>query len=388
MLKKRTFSLAGAGALGAAALLLSGCGGNSFSKNTFGNYAETLPAVYGLDPIAINPAATGLSTPTGFELSGLGSPDGKTAYLTAATAFTVVQNPGGTASLPVNVNTVTSGAPQLPYGFSTGGVYINAAAGSGVPAAAVLTGTSVTFRAALANGVASNNTPAISTATLTSTDPQWTLGTLPMTFNNVGSGPLANGTYVTGTNGTPTPFTLPFTEGIHSVVVTVTDAAGRATATTFAIPVSAPSSVTLFLQSFTVVTAAVAATSTTPAVPATTSQNPITPGDLVSLDGGTAQTADAQGTVIFFTTPGTHTITEKSADGATTVQTATFSLPLTDAKGVVTGGTPGTTVYGVPADNGTGSGTGSGTGTGGGTGGASGALRGKIAVGGKLVNRR
>lgn len=345
MNQKRKLSLAGVGALGAAALLLSGCGGNSFSKQTFGNYAEVVPVAYGLDPIAINPNLQ--QTTFGYELSGLGSPDGKTAYLTAATGFNIVTNSGG-AALPVNVDTGLGGTtPQLPYGFSTGGVYIDNAAGAGVPAAAVLTGASVTFRAALANGVAKNATPPIASATLSSTDPQWTLGTLPMTFNDVKSGPLANGTYVTGTGGNPTPFTLPFTQGIHSVVVTVTDAVGRVTTTTFAIPVSDPASVTLFLQSITVLAPAVPATATAPAVPATVTKTAITPGDLVSVDGGTAVTADAQGTAVLFTTPGTHTVTETKPDAIKTVQSATFTLPLTNAKGEVIAGAPGSTVYDV-----------------------------------------
>lgn len=333
MNKQRTFSLAAVGALGAATLLLSGCGGNSFSKQTFGNYAEVVPVAYGVDPIAINP---NLSNPIfGYELSGLGSPDGKTAYLTGASAFNIVTNSGG-AALPVNVDTGLGGTtPELPYGFSTGGVYVDNVNGAGVPAAAVQTGASVTFRAALANGVASNAAPPIASASLSSTDPEWTLGTLPMTFNDTKGGPLANGTYVTGTSGTPTPFTLPFTQGIHTVVVTVTDAVGRVTATTFEIPVAAPASVTLFLQNITVLAPAVAATATDPAVPATPKKTAITPGDLVSLDGGTAVTADAQGTAIFFTTPGTHTVAETKPDKSA-VQTATFTLAADTA---------GTTVY-------------------------------------------
>ncbi len=319
MNKKRTISLAGVGALGAATLLLSGCGGNSFSKQTFGNYAEVVPVAYGLDPIAINPNLQ--VTPIGYELSGLGSPDSKTAYLTAATAFTILKN-SGNAGLPVNVDTGLGGTtPELPFGFSTGGTYIDKAAGAGVPAAAVLSGASVIFRAALANGVASNATPPITSATLSSADPQWTLGTLPMTFNDPKTGPLSNGTYVTGTGGNPTPFTLPFTQGIHTVAVTVTDSVGRVTTTTFEIPVSAPASVTLFLQNIT---------------PASGTATAVTPGDLVSLDGGTAVTADAQGTAIFFTTPGTHTVTETNPDGSKTIQTATFTLAATTA---------GTTAY-------------------------------------------
>lgn len=334
MNKKRTFSLAAVGALGAATLLLSGCGGNSFSKQTFGNYAEVVPVAYGLEPIAINPNLQ--NTIASYELSGLGSPDGKTAYLTAATAFTIVTNSGG-AALPVNVNThvdangLPLSPPELPYGFSTGGVYIDKAAGAGVPATAAVSGASVTFRAALANGVANNATPPIASATLTSTDPQWTLGTLPMTFNNVGGGPLANATYVTGTSGNPTPFALPFTAGLHSVVVTVTDVVGRVTATTFAIPVvdAANSAV----QANIVATVPDGSAKGTTATLLSASAAITAP-----TAGATPQsTVDAQNNVVLFAAPGTQTITATAQvevdtpDGkmVTYTQTGTLDVALT-----------------------------------------------------------
>ena len=359
--RQKLSSVSGIGALGAAALLLGGCGGSSFQKNTFGNYANTLPAAYGIEPSA---ASSNLqATPTFFETSGLGSADSKTGYLTAATDFAIVKNPDN-STIAVNVDPNATG--KIPLGFSAGGFYIDQGVGSAtaVPATAVLTGTSTVFRAALANGISTNNTPPISTngVTLSSTDPEWTLGTLPMIFSNPGAGPLSNGTYVTGAGTTPTPFTLPFTtSGIHTVIVSVTDDAGRQTATTFAMPVVKPTDVALFLQSFTI---AVAATTTTPA---TTAQNPITAGDTVTIDGGpgigtypatgynagtskaSAPTvADAQATVVLFTTPGTHTIAEMDPTGKV-VQTATFVIPATAA---------GTTLVGVPVDNGSGSGGG------------------------------
>ena len=58
MHKKQTLALTGIGMTGAA-VLLAGCGGNSFSKNTFGNYPNTLPYIYGLEPIAYYGAANG-----------------------------------------------------------------------------------------------------------------------------------------------------------------------------------------------------------------------------------------------------------------------------------------------------------------------------------------
>ncbi len=321
---KKTFPFLGVGALGAAALLLSGCGGGSLQKNTFANYPNTLPAAYGLEPSAAS--ANLQQTPLFYETSGLGTADGTSAFLTAATDFTIGTNPDGAA---VSSNADPNGTGKIPLGFSVDGSYIDRSAGTRSAVSAAAPGASVLFRAALANGISSNNTPAITTVSLTSADPEWTLGTLPLTFNDPGqnSGPLANGTYVTGTGGAPVPFALPFTtSGIHTVAVTVTDAAGRQTTTTFAIPVVTSTDVALFLQKITVLTPAVAATPTVPAVPATPKTTAITPGDLVSVDGGTAVAADAQGTAILFTTPGKHTVTELAADGNSTIQTATFTL--------------------------------------------------------------
>lgn len=356
MNKRRTFaSHSGIGALGAAAMLLAGCGGSSFQKNTFGNYANTLPAAYGIEPTAASPNLQGPNT-LFLETSGLGSADSKTAYLTGALDFTALKNPDN-STLINNID--PNGTGKIPLGFSAGGSYIDAAAGTPAAVSAVQTGTSIVFRAALANGVSANNAPPISSngVTLSSADPEWTLGTLPMIFPNDGiTGPLVNATYATGTGTTVTPFTLPFTSsGIHTVIVTVADDAGRQTATTFGIPVVKPTDVALFLQSFTI---AVAATATTKA---TTSTNPIMPDDTVTIDGGPgigtypakfpATTADAQGTVVLFTPPGTHTVTESDSTGKV-VQTATFAIPASAA---------GTTLFGVPVDNGSGGGGGTGS---------------------------
>lgn len=336
MLKKQTTSLLAIGALGAAALLLNGCGGSSFQKNTFATIPNTVPAAYGIEPVAASPTLTLPQNLLYLETSGLGAAGSTAAYLTAASGFVINKAPDG-AGVPTNID---PNGKTIPQGFSTAGQYIDAATAAkpAVPTA-VAPGASVIFRAALANGASAGNSPAITAVSLTSADPEWTLGTLPLTFNDPGqnSGPLANGTYVTGTGGAPVPFALPFTtSGIHAVAVTVADAAGRQTTTTFAIPVVTATDVALFFQNITVNVPAVAATATTPEVPATPTTTAITPGDPVSLDGGTAVAADAQGTAIFFTAPGTHTIREASADGMKTVQTATFTLAASTA---------GTTVF-------------------------------------------
>jgi|GEM_PF-1867033 len=323
MHKKQNLML-GIGALGAA-VVLSGCGGSSFQKNTFANLTNTLPASYGLEPLASN-SVVQAGSPSFFETSGLGSPDSKTPYLTSAIDFTVIKTVDG-AALPARVDPNATG--KVPLGFSIGGSFIDGANGTAVVASAVTSGTPAVFRAAIANGVANGNAPGITSVSLSSTDPEWTLGTLPMTFNDPGPGPLANGTYVTGTNQTPAPFAVPFkTSGIHTVIVTLADDAGRSTATTFALPSVAAGNVALFLQNF-IVSAPTAKDANA------TTLSPITAGDTVTIDGGAgtgtyptgyaATTADAQGTVVLFAAPGTHTVTETDAKGVV-VQTSTFTI--------------------------------------------------------------
>ena len=349
--------------LGAAgvALLLSGCGGSSFSKNTYGTYQNAVPAAYGIEATAANGNISGpLSGPFFYETSGLGSVDGKTAYLTAATDFTIVKNPNNATLLS---GTDPNATGKVPLGFSgttgtsglgatpgTGGQYIdaNTVTTPAIPSA-VAPGTSVVFRAAISNGISSSSRSTVpityNGVSLSSTDPQWTLGTLPLTFNYLSTGPFANATYVTGTpvssgQGTPTPFNVPFTTtGLHTVVLTVSDDAGQQTATTFGIPVVTPANVALLIQNID--------TGTQDKKMNEVFQS-VNPGDTVTVDGGaglgtypagfTPTVADAQGTVIFFVAPGTHTIvdtnvvpaTSKSA-AVTTVTTETITIPASAA---------------------------------------------------------
>jgi len=331
MHKKQNLML-GIGALGAT-LVLSGCGGSSFQKNTFANLTNTLPASYGLEPLASNAVAQA-GSPSFFETSGLGSPDNKTPYLTSAIDFAVIKTVDG-AALAARVDPNATG--KVPLGFSAGGSFIDGANGTAVIANAVASGASVVFRAAIANGVASGNAPGITNVSLSSTDPEWTLGTLPMTFNDPGPGPLANGTYVTGTNLTPAPFVIPFkTSGVHTIIVTLADDAGRSTATTFALPFVATGNVALFLQNITPDNADGTAGKAAQA---------INPGDTVTIDGGAGvgtypttgynaatgspsapTTADGQGTVVLFTTPGVHKIVDTSKDAKGVVTTATQTI--------------------------------------------------------------
>lgn len=322
---KQKSSLAGIGALSAATLILSGCGGTTFQKNTFANFPNTVSAAYGIEPVVANPNLQG-TTATSLETSGLASADSATPYLTGALDFAIVTNVNK-AKIADNIDPNLTG--KIPIGFSVGGAFLAAA----TPApTAVVTGTSVVFRAALANGIADNAAASISPAanTLSSTDPEWTLGTLPLTFNVIKTGPLANGTYVTGTGGNAAPFTLPFkTSGIHTAIVTVTDSAGRVTATTFGMPVVTPANVAIFAQGL-----IADGQTVTPTAPAVTT--PITPGDRVTIDGGTGlgtyptgytpTVADTQGTVVFFVAPGTHTLVETNTVPATATAAAVTTV--------------------------------------------------------------
>ncbi len=350
MLKTRRRLTLGLGALGSgAALLVAGCGGSSFEQKSFGAYQATVPAAYGLEPVAANGNISGkVGGPFFYEVSGFGSPDGTMPYLTAASGFAIIKANSG-ASLPSGVDPGQTGA--VPLGFGTGGSYVDAQFGPGAAPSAVQPGTSVVFRASISNGIDAGSRSVIPISptgqSLTSSDPEWTLGTLPLTFSFNNTGPFASATYVTGTpvqsgNGTPTPFALPFkTTGIHTVTLTVTDAEGQQTTTMYVVPVVTPANVALFLQNFIVA-------APTTQNPNATSANPITPGDTVTIDGGAGlgayptgfapTTADAQGTVILFAAPGAHTVTETDSTGKT-VQTSSFTITAAGA---------GTTIIDVP----------------------------------------
>jgi hypothetical protein len=353
MQQKSTF-FAGLGAAGAA-LLLSGCGGGSFSKNSFGTYQNAVPAAYGIEGTASNVNISGpLGGPYFYETSGIGSADGKTAYLTAASDFTIVQNPNN-ATLLTGVD--PNGSGKVPLGFSgtiggtgTAGSYIdaNTAAVPAIPLA-VAPGASVVFRAAISNGVSSSTQSTVpityNGVSLSSTDPQWTLGTLPLTFNYLKVGPFANATYGTGTpaqtdQGTLTPFIIPFTtSGIHTVNLTVADDGGQQTTTAFAVPVVTSTNVALLLQNMD--------TGTKDSKGNAVYQS-ITAGDTVTIDGGAGigyypatgynfaqgdaakisrpTIADPQGSVIFFVTPGTYTIVDTTVIPATKTAAATTAV--------------------------------------------------------------
>ena len=299
-------------ALGAAtAAVLSGCGGAS---NNASPAPAATPTIYGVNPT------------TGAAGSGLQSSDAKTGYLTAALSTTAKALEG-----------------TIPLGFAAGALNADAkTVAMAVPAGQ----TGVSFRTLIANGNAGNGISAIIPSSVVLTSPEVTGFSQPLTFDGAGV-TLNDGQYVTAA------FTLPFTtSGIHQFTAAVADASGQNSTTTLGVVVAMPTDIALFLQSFDsgTMTAPTPATATTPAQPGTEIFNAITAGDIVQIDGGqgtgvyptgyAATTADAQATVVLFTGPGAHTVTEFKPDGKTVVQTSTFTLPATAA---------GTTLYAVPA---------------------------------------
>ena len=280
-----------------AVILLSGCGG---ATNNAGPAPAASPTIYGINP---GDAMAG---------SALQSSDAKTGYLTGALSSTAHPLEG-----------------TVPLGFPAGTM------ASAVPASQ----TSVTFRAEIANGNAGNGISGIVPSSVVVTSPEVTGFSQALTFDSAGTGNGLNaGQYTTA------PFTLPFTtSGIHQFTAAVADASGQSSTTTLGVVVAVPTDVALFLQSFD-------SGKTDGKTPPSEVFNAITAGDIVQIDGGqgtgvyptgyAATTADAQATVVLFTAPGAHTVTEFKPDGKTVVQTSTFTLPAAAA---------GTTLYAVPA---------------------------------------
>lgn len=342
MLKKQTRLLAGAGLLGATAVLLSGCGGSSFSKNTFNNYPNTLPYAYGIEPVAYYGQGNAAGQQATIEGSGLQDTTSGQAYITGASAFTIVTAQGASLAGLADPN----GTNVLPLGFSIKGQYVDAVNQTGAKVSTVTSvapGASVVFRAALANGTSSNNTsPGITGATLTSKDPALAgiagLATgLPMTLNQVG-GAFSNATYVTGTGGAATPFTLPagLPTGIHTVTVTVSDTAGRVTATQFEFPVVAPTDAAVLATFTGTVPEGAAAKSTATVLSASATISAPTAG------ANAQTTADAQNNVLLFAAPGEQTITataQVEVDDSTGKKIAIYTQTGTLAVTLTAGGT-------------------------------------------------
>ena len=341
-------SLVGLGAIAAA---LSGCGGAS--TNVGGGGAPTLdsgPVVYGLQPAAVTTGAVDQGETSGltFDVSTTSGSTTTTAAagaLVAGYKYTTISGAGPLAVYRTNFST------GIPLGFSAGGTYFNVkTTGTAVPTN--YAGTLV-FGTYVSTGTQNTKQIDLNTSSIVLTSPEAPGFSVPLTFDPAfGSGVLSQAEYKTA------PFPIPAflqTTGLHSLHTTVADVGNPAqsSATDFVVATVAPTDVALFLQSINVLVPAVAATAATPVVAASVVNTAITPGNTVTIDGGkgigvyptgyVGTLADTQGTVVLFTTPGTHTVTETDSKGAV-VQTETFTL---DPKT-----TPGTTLLAPPTPDG------------------------------------
>jgi hypothetical protein len=282
MVRRRTVAGAALLVAGIGALSVGGCGGAKTYGSSYGTSQAATPVAYGLEAYG---AVSFTGTNRYVELSGLGSPDGTTAYATAAVTSTATALPG-----------LTSYTGTIPVGFAPGSVFAD-----GKSYGAVTPGTQVVFRVAVGNGQTSGGTvPAIVPSSVVLTTPENPSFQEAFTFKSgATSGPLANALYITPT------FTLPFTTtGLHVFVVTVADTSGQSSATTYAVPVLANGDAAVLVQ-----------------VGSQVSQNPpITyplGGATLSITnpiaGAQAQsTADSQGVAVLFASPGQQTITVQS----------------------------------------------------------------------------
>jgi len=252
------------------AAMLSGCSGGGVSQNTVAQ-PPAGPVVYGLQPLD---AVSGEYLETsGLRLAASVTP----AIITGAVAST---------GEPLPAITVNG---TIPLGFAPGALFIDGSSG-----VSVAPGASVVFRASLANGTNAKTrqvTPIVPSSVIltTSENPSFSQ---PLTFDSagIGVGPLGNGQYTTGA------FTLPFTTtGLHSFTVSVADSSGQSSTTTFD----------------EVVTAANAGAVLVSIVDGTNSPIPGATATITNaISGATTQsTADNQGVVILFASPGVQTVT-------------------------------------------------------------------------------
>ncbi len=297
--RKTPLALAGM----ALAVALSGCGG---ATNNTGILATPTsgPVVNGLS------AADALNG-TLFEISGLASAN---ALTDPAHAVGYLSAPVASTAKPSAVIAGAFGG-TIPLGFTPDGSF--GAAGSNI-GTAVLDGSSVIFGASISNGNDAKQPIPIdpSSVTLTSPDAAGFSQKLTFTLTANSAGPLATAQYTTPA------FTLPFaTPGLHSFVVSVADTSGQSSTTTFDVVTVNATTVALYAANITPDGAG--------GTPGTTPQ-PIAPGSVATITnpvaGARAQsTADGNGVVILFTTPGKQTFTVTPAGGTPVTQTIDLS---------------------------------------------------------------
>jgi len=323
--------------LGIVAAALSGCGGATSGGATAIPTPDSGPVLYGINALAARSGSV-----TAGETSGLSfTPAGGTleGAIVGAFAYNTVNGAGPLPSYVSSFPNAGGKTAGVPLGFpqSGGSFYYNSAAqATALPTN--FTG-NITFGVYASQGAKGGSLVDINPASIVLTSSESPTFSAPMIFDpNFGTDGISQSQYKTA------PFTVPAfmqTTGLHDLHATIADTAGQSSTTDFAVATVDPTSVALFLQSINVLVPAVAATATTLAKPATVVNTAINPGDLVTIDGGagtgvypagyTPTVADAQGTVVLFAKPGTHTVTETDPTGKTTVQTETFTLASTTA---------------------------------------------------------
>lgn len=287
MHKNKLLAIAG----GLAVLALAGCGGTSTNTNLYPG-SDGDPFIAGLSPVK---ALSGSYN----EESGLApTASSNVGYATTAIASTAVPIPA------IKVGST------IPLGWAPGAQLLGITAGDySVAAAAPASGT-VVFRASVTNGQKGGTVTPIVPTSLVLTTPESVGFSKALTFDNpnIGVGSYPNGQYNSA------PFTLPFsTTGLHTLVTSVSDTAGKTTTTTFQTIVLKPTDSALLVQITDAAGNAVA-------------------GATVSITGtivgATAQTTtDAQGVAILFAAPGSQTVTATSGS-----KTATGTFTLTAGK--------------------------------------------------------
>ncbi len=337
----KALPLAGLGA--ALAAVLSGCGGATTGGAAGVATPDSSPVIYGLNAQAAVGGTSNETSGLGFTTAGTpasgttpAAPGVFTGALTAATAFKIDAGPG---PIPVYLKNFSTG---IPLGFATDGTYLTGSSSQALPTTQA---GAVVFRVYVSSGAKGGNSIDINPSSLVLTSSEAPAFTQALTFDGagIGKGPLGQGQYTTATFALPAALT---TSGLHNLHAVVADVAGQKTETDFAVAVVGPNAVALFLQSLNTLTAATATAA------AKVTNTGISAGDTVKIDGGAGigaypagyvgTLADAQGTVVLFTTPGTHTLTETDPTGKV-VQTETFTLAAATA---------GTTLLAPPTPDG------------------------------------
>ncbi len=321
--------------LGIVAAALSGCGGATSGGATAIPTPDSGPVLYGINALAARSGSV-----TAGETSGLSFTPANGALegaIVGAFAYNTVNGAGPLPSYVASFPNAGGKTAGIPLGFpqSGGSFYYNSSA----QAAALPTNFTgnIIFGVYASQGAKNGNLVDINPASIVLTSSEAPTFSAPMIFDpNFGTNGISQSQYKTA------PFAVPAfmqTTGLHDLRAAIADTAGQSSTTDFVVATVDPTSVALFLQSINVLVPAVPAVGTTPAKPATVVNTAITPGDLVTIDGGpgtgvypagyTPTVADAQGTVVLFVKPGTHTVTESATGNV--VQTETFTLATTTA---------------------------------------------------------